>query len=450
MSAPIDDKGFSEPLRYAPPWARRAAPDAAGESAPPAVPDIPSEPPVRAEAEPADPSMGDPPAEADPHDSSSHDFSADDLSARREAPRDLDRPDAEQPKAASRRDPAAPEDRQADAPSIGDLQFGDPAPADSASDDSAAAADDPRDLIFSAPKLQDDAAPRAAERRPAGVVPKTARPVPPPVVREPARSEPPHIEDSPTTVPSAGDPGGFGWLRQRPFEGDVAMRELTRRLALDPHLLPEPPRAVDRLRVPWRAAAFVAALCGAAAAVALALVLVLFPSAGTAPRSDVIDIPALAGAKTDRALMAGLERSAPVRLVLVETRRAGRGEPVALGVTLTRGLGEGSLIVSGLAAGSRLSAGAALASDRWRVPLADLGRVAVVPPRGFSGTMELGLELRLPDDTVGDRSAMRIEWSGAAITPVAAESAGSPAAPAQPRGSARGGPELASAPTPAP
>jgi hypothetical protein len=160
-------------------------------------------------------------------------------------------------------------------------------------------------------------------------------------------------------------------------------------------------------------------------------------------------MPALAGAKTDRALMAGLERTAPVRLVLVETRRAARGEPVALAVTLTRGLGEGSLIVSGLVAGSRLSNGAALTPDRWRVPLADLGRIAVVPPRGFVGTMDLGLELRLPDDTIGDRSSMRIEWSGAVITPVAGEAAGSPAAPAPSRGPARGL-ELASVPSSTP
>jgi hypothetical protein len=446
MSAPIDDKGFSEPLRYAPPWARRAAPDGAGESAPPALPDIPSAPPVRADAGPAEPSTDGPPAEADPHDPFTHDpFTdvpfADDLLARREAPRDLDQPDPDPPSEPVRRDPARQEDRPADTPPFGGLQFGDlpavegrPAPE----------AEDPRDLIFSAPKLQDDAAARAADQSPSAVAPKPARPEP--ARPEPARPEPPHIADSPGMVPAAGDSGGFGWLRSRPFEGDVAMRDLTRRLALDPHLLPEPPRAADRLRVPWRAAVFVAALCGAAAAVALALVLVLFPSAGTVPRVDVNDMPALAGANTDRVLMAALERTAPVRLVLVETRRAGRGEPVALAVTLTRGLGEGSLIVSGLATGSRLSTGTAVASDRWRVPLADLGRIAVVPPPGFVGVMELGLELRLPDDTIGDRSSMRIEWSGAVITPVAGDPAGSAAAPpAQPLGPARG-PELASVP----
>lgn len=460
MSAPIDDKGFSEPLRYAPPWARRAAPDGSGDGAPAAVPDIPSEPPMRTEADAADPTPDDPPEEAHPPPPFALDpFSpgpfTDDLSPRREPPRDLDEHRVDPSSEQAPYDPAEEEKRQADDQSFGGLQFGDPAPDHAAPehrvpDHSAPAEEDPRDLIFSAPKEPDDRAPRTSDDHASAAAAKTARPETTPVLREPARPEPPRIADSPAMVPSAGDPGGFGWLRSRPFEGDVAMRELTRRLALDPHLLPEPPRAADRLRVPWRAAAFVAALCGAAAAVALALVLMLFPSAGTAPRNDLNNMPALAGAKTDRAMMAGLERTAPVRLVLVETRRAARGEPVALAVTLTRGLGDGSLIVSGLTAGSRLSAGAALTPDRWRVPLADLGRIAVVPPRGFVGTMELGLELRLPDDTVGDRSSMRIEWSGAVITPIAGEAAASPAAPAQPRGPARGGLELASASTSAP
>ncbi|RAI36016.1 hypothetical protein CH341_30595, partial [Rhodoplanes roseus] len=206
---------------------------------------------------------------------------------------------------------------------------------------------------------------------------RSAARLPATLLRAP-RGEPPRIDDSPAMVPSPGDPGGFGWLRPRPFEGDVAMQELTRRLALDPHGVPEPPRP-ERLRVPWRGAAFLAALSGAAAAVALALVLVLFPNAGSIPRGEAGSGPVLASAKSDRALMAGLERAAPVRLVLVELRRATRGEEVALGVTLTRGLGEGTLAVSGLVPGSRLSVGMPSGPDGWRVPLGELGRAAVVP-----------------------------------------------------------------------
>ncbi|RAI26725.1 hypothetical protein CH338_30560, partial [Rhodoplanes elegans] len=127
-----------------------------------------------------------------------------------------------------------------------------------------------------------------------------------------ARTEPLLIADSPAMVPSAGDPGGFGWLKPRPFAGDLAVRELGRRLALDPHAVPEPPMPV-RVRVPWRGAGIAAALTGVAAALALAVVVVLIPSAGREAAG-----PALAGAPSDRALMAGLERAAPVRLVLVE------------------------------------------------------------------------------------------------------------------------------------
>ncbi|MFL9826323.1 hypothetical protein, partial [Rhodoplanes sp. SY1] len=233
---------------------------------------------------------------------------------------------------------------------------------------------------------------------------------PRPALPRAAPSEPLLIADSPAMVPSAGDPGGFGWLKPRPFAGDLAVRELGRRLALDPHAVPEPPQPV---RVPWRGAGIAAALTGIAAALALAAVVVLVPSASRDAAG-----PALAGAPSDRALMAGLERVAPVRLVLVELKRAPRGAAVPLGVTLTRASADGALVLTGLAPGTRLTAGLPMGPDAWRLPLAALGDAALVPPDTFVGTMEIGLELRLADDAVGDRNAMRVEWTGAVFSGV--------------------------------
>jgi TPR repeat protein len=102
-----------------------------------------------------------------------------------------------------------------------------------------------------------------------------------------------------------------------------------------------------------------------------------------------------------------------VRLALIESRRALVNEPVPLGVTLTGALDEGAVIVSGLAAGARLSTGAALGAGSWRVPVADLAQAAVGPPRDFIGAMDLAVELRSADDSVTDRSTMRIEWAPA-------------------------------------
>jgi hypothetical protein len=365
MSAPTDDHGFGDPLRYAPPWARRAGPDR------PAEPDGDAPAPL-APAVDGDPGRPEPPAAGPPADA------------------EAVAPDAETMPAAPPREPP-----------------GEPEPP-------AAAGHAP------------------VSSRPAEPVVAASPVAPPPVAPSPVVTlpvvagravDPPVVEDAPATVPQPGDPGGFGWLRTRPFAGDIAMRELTRRLALDPHLQPEPPQPEWRPSR-GRGAVVLAALCGVAAAVALVLVLVLFPGPDRALRTEPEGGAPLAGSTADRALVTALERTPPVRLVLVELRRAGRGEPVGLGVGLTRGLGDGSLMVSGLVPGARLTAGTALAADRWRVPLGELGRAAVVPPRDFAGIMDLTLELRLADDSVGDRSAMRIAWGGAVITPLGGEGSG--------------------------
>jgi hypothetical protein len=51
------------------------------------------------------------------------------------------------------------------------------------------------------------------------------------------------------------------------------------------------------------------------------------------------------------------------------------------------------------------------------------------PPRGFTGQMDLVLELRLADDTIVDRRSMRIEWRGGnRMTALAPADARSPTA----------------------
>lgn len=488
MSAPIDDQGFSDALRYAPPWARRTVPetsdgdlrttpaesavdaagtgfDAADDAAPagPARSDAARDDTAPADVSPADVPLADVPL-ADvsrghvpsgdvPHvDVSRGDVpNADGARAaiarpdRAPAPvapggagpevilgvrfgeapglpQDLDAlaaaPARARQEAADRGVEAAREAGQGVGEAAVDRVEPVPAPEAAAAD----AAPLPRAPALVAP-------PRQEEQRPPAVwlVAETA-----PIRTEPPRQEPPPIVDSPAMVPSPGDPGGFGWLKPRPFEGDVAVRELSRRLALDPHGVPEPPRP-DRLQVPWRGAVALAALAGVSAAVALALVTVLFPGPVPAGR-DQARGPVLASAKSDRALMAGLERAAPVRLVLVELRRAARGEEVPLGITLTRGLGEGALVLTGLLPGTRLTVGMPAGPEGWRVPLGELGRAAIVPPDNFVGSLDLGLELRLADDTVGDRGTMRIEWSGAVIMALGAEGTPVPVAPVALRG----------------
>jgi hypothetical protein len=81
-----------------------------------------------------------------------------------------------------------------------------------------------------------------------------------------------------------------------------------------------------------------------------------------------------------------------------------------------------NLQISSLPAGTRISSGRALGGG-WRIPATDLGNAMIHPPPGFSGTIDLAVDLRLADGTIVDRALFRLEWVGAPIVaPVQIES----------------------------
>ncbi len=90
------------------------------------------------------------------------------------------------------------------------------------------------------------------------------------------------------------------------------------------------------------------------------------------------------------------------------------GEAFPLAVTVVGSVVGASVVVDGLAAGSTLTVGGPLGTNGWRLAAVDLRNALVRPPRGFAGPMDLGLELRLADDTVVDRKLARLEWAAAA------------------------------------
>lgn len=66
-----------------------------------------------------------------------------------------------------------------------------------------------------------------------------------------------------------------------------------------------------------------------------------------------------------------------------------------------------SVEIIGLPRGWVLSAGRPL-GDRWRIPVAQLSGVVVLPPQGFSGAADIAVELRLADDTLVERRSVRL------------------------------------------
>jgi NitT/TauT family transport system substrate-binding protein len=69
-----------------------------------------------------------------------------------------------------------------------------------------------------------------------------------------------------------------------------------------------------------------------------------------------------------------------------------------------------AVVISGLAAGSALSAGTQRGPNTWQLSAEELDRAVITPPRGFTGAMDLTLELRLADSTVIDRKRLELEW----------------------------------------
>lgn len=248
-------------------------------------------------------------------------------------------------------------------------------------------------------------------------------------------SQPLEVADAPATAPRA--PDSATWLRtpaKKPFEGDLAMRELRSRLTLEPQLVPEPPLPPS----PSLGLKHIGRLLGVtafAAGAAYAVVLFAFPDGKPAAPSAIESAPSpmAASVKTDRT--AAPARSAPVRLTLVESRRVLPNEPAPLGVTLTAPVAQGAVILRNVASGARVAMGTALGGGSWRIAVSDLSQAAVGPPADFVGAMDISVELLLADDAVADRSAMRIEWAPAGS-----------ASQAQPQAQAPGQPQALAAP----
>jgi hypothetical protein len=66
--------------------------------------------------------------------------------------------------------------------------------------------------------------------------------------------------------------------------------------------------------------------------------------------------------------------------------------------------------ISGLPTGITISAGRPQAAGRWRILATDVANAMIHLPPGFSGAIDLAIELQLFDDTVVDRGSLRVEW----------------------------------------
>jgi hypothetical protein len=92
-----------------------------------------------------------------------------------------------------------------------------------------------------------------------------------------------------------------------------------------------------------------------------------------------------------------------------------RGQAIPLAASLTGAAEGATIVIDGLAHGSTVTVGQSL-GNTWRIPLSDLSRALVQPPRGYAGSMDVLVELRLTDNTLVDRKPLRLEWT--TVTPL--------------------------------
>ena len=192
--------------------------------------------------------------------------------------------------------------------------------------------------------------------------------------------------------------------RPRAFEGDVAIKDLKRRLSLDPDLVPQPP-----LPTGWRAATLlrIGALAFVAIALATAGALLLpFPEKPAEPSSR--------GAAQTTLAHEGLARARtpprPARLI-VENQKGFANEALPLGIALNGGAGDEIVTLSGLANGMELSAGTRVGATRWRVPAHALGNGFAHPPKDFFGGTDIMIDLHTRDEQLLDSQVVRLEWA---------------------------------------
>ena len=258
---------------------------------------------------------------------------------------------------------------------------------------------------------------------------------------------------APTTLGAAGVPPmapgisgpniGLPPARLRPFEGDVAVKDLRRRLSMDPDLVPQPPyQERNSSGVPWFGRLLFVLVT--AAMIAVGVTLITLPNEtrkdpGTLARAITPLLENASGGNTSVSAPGGNVASTeaslqPARLV-VESHKGFANDPIPLGVSLNAASGSETLTLVGLANGTKLSAGSPLGLTGWQMSAREVGNVMAYAPKDFVGVMDAAIDLRSPRDRLMDSQFVRLEWmpkKESRLTPAAPAPRPDQPKPAQP------------------
>jgi hypothetical protein len=220
---------------------------------------------------------------------------------------------------------------------------------------------------------------------------------------------------APPMAPGIGGPNiGLPPARLRPFEGDIAVKDLRRRLSLDPDLVPQPPyREGSSSGVPWFGRLLFVLVT--AAMIAVGVTLIMLPNetrkdAGTLARVITPLLERAPGGNAPGGTVSNSEASVQPARLIVESHKGFANEPIPLGVSLNAASGAETLTLVGLANGTKLSAGSPLGLTGWQMSAREIGNVMAYAPRDFVGVMDAAIDLRSPRDRLMDSQFVRLEW----------------------------------------
>lgn len=204
-----------------------------------------------------------------------------------------------------------------------------------------------------------------------------------------------------------------------------SMRQLRMRQTLDPDMVPDPPPISGALSHWGTVVRFL--LTSVVAAGAAFVVVIYLDGSGSTPASDI--------PRTSPSLLSRLigttsttpQATASMARLVVANGQASVNYTIQMGIALQGNVSRAaSVVISGFPSGTALSAGEPLGTSAWRVPVVDLVNTSVRPPRDYVGSMDLTVELRLPDDALADRRSLRLTWIGAGGGPTLASAQSSP------------------------
>jgi hypothetical protein len=201
----------------------------------------------------------------------------------------------------------------------------------------------------------------------------------------------------------------------------VKRRELESELAEPPSYRHQSIGAIVKLAVAAAGAALIALVC----------VVVLRASLGSF--EDSTWSPALPSWQGLKSSLLPTPPRKPAPTLIVRDNSGLINEPLELGISVDAPAPGTTVVINRLPAGARLTAGARVSANQWRVPAQEISNAAIIPPTNFVGEMNLSVELHGADGGTLVAAFDRLSWtSPQPASTVAASASATPTVPPGP------------------